>query len=515
MTPSQGVDMGDYDAICKRLSELSGRRGVRSDSEKRELLHIALVCVDERHPLYPSLLDCSLVAAFELWMPEYHVAWTADGRNPSLLSESAQEELQDSSNASASEHAILPIASSTAASPYFTSQTMSPGSCPSATPSFVTLPSPYLSPTVLRASPTVPRGRSGDTSGSSHNTSLVVASSRPSRAVGTDTPMERTLGEGDEIVKDARKPVLCNWNGGCGIWVDPKYLHNHLRGQHKAHIDLLETAGPKVPCHWGPGCNSHPMQVASLARHIRHKHLQLCRVRCSRCGACKRQDSYLANHGPARYCTRGAVAGPSGTVAGPSGTVAGPSGTVAGLPYGAIAGPSGAVAGPSSSRPGSAWSQASSHVVFRAPEAITMPTIPPLPPIPTLPPAGGPVRQRRSQAHRVQVQNRVAYPALVHAPRPLQGRPVLEPSTRLEGLNGPQAGFRGPNWYSAVWEHPPMGQVPPPPMEALPENAAWHVPPAGGQSQAFGADPGCAHFGQLEWYDSAKLPNDENCPPFF
>lgn len=124
-------------------------------------------------------------------------------------------------------------------------------------------------------------------------TSYCSAGVRPQQAApyGAD----RHLDHLDIVVTTDGDRATCRW-GGCNATL--------LGGTYKAHFKGHHSAGrvsEDARCQW-VGCRSKPMKAGSLERHVRVGQLHMVRFQCSRCGAKRRRDAYVSQHGPARLC---------------------------------------------------------------------------------------------------------------------------------------------------------------------------------------------------------------------
>ncbi|KAI0666448.1 hypothetical protein C8Q78DRAFT_1083054 [Trametes maxima] len=103
--------------------------------------------------------------------------------------------------------------------------------------------------------------------------------------------------------------VTCRWRD-CEYQGERESLFRmHIAGESGHAHDLRNiNAEGKIKCRW-QGCHSPPMMPSSMDRHVRNIHLNMMSFTCSRCNKCSRADSYLKDHGPARYCRREPVTG--------------------------------------------------------------------------------------------------------------------------------------------------------------------------------------------------------------
>ncbi|KAI0367280.1 hypothetical protein BV20DRAFT_1123590 [Pilatotrama ljubarskyi] len=400
---------------------------------------------------------------------------------PSSLSSAVSAFPPTPSSLSSAVSAFPPTPSACSASPSFypatpTSHSPTPSAIPAPCPAFSATPSEARPlPTLIPPSPITAHWTNGGASLQPHTAGGLASSIHR-------TNRDRELDDEDIMVGDKSGSIICQWNG-CGASVKPIGLHKHIvgmeKGQHGGQITELETEGQKVSCQW-LGCKSKPMLRSSLARHIKDLHLEACRVKCSRCGVCKRYDSYLSKHGPARYCTRAIT----------------------------LVSASGA----SGSRPGSAWGQPGPSTAYRTPDFLTDPRgqNPLVASVPTPASAIGPERRKGSQVRRAQTEHAVAYPRPLHAPRPVPGH-LLD--GQLHHQDGPVLGY-GTHCTAASDPHP-TGPAGPPFAEAPSANAAW--PPKQpttydllGWKQEYVTPGQCYPTGGPGMQADA---NDENCPP--
>lgn len=97
---------------------------------------------------------------------------------------------------------------------------------------------------------------------------------------------------------------ICLYDGCGALLHDPSCsgVRRHLRDCHfRGHPPSSKAL---VPCRWGGGCRSEPMQWENLGKHIAECHIKSMKRVCAVCGGCFARSDTLKRHSQSGGCAQ-------------------------------------------------------------------------------------------------------------------------------------------------------------------------------------------------------------------